>query len=188
MKELTAQYEPWATMFKEVYDRALEKYNAGDRRAANLVTSEEAGFLASIGDTPQELYDFVEDWVEAGEPSFDMVLRITAIRRDYFLKVQHGQPSEHRISMDAIPPKLAKLGGYAWLPRIIAKAKAKLRGEMPPELMYSCGGDRRFLNSIGGNSADFLRVIWEAGDDDQKVLDYVNEKAKEKTGGLRRAA
>jgi len=38
MKELTAQYEPWATTFKEVYDRALEKYNAGDRRAANLVT------------------------------------------------------------------------------------------------------------------------------------------------------
>ena len=125
--------------------------------------------------------------MEVGEPSFDVVLRITTIRRDYFLKEQHGLPSEHRISMDAIPPKHARLGGFAWLPRIIAKAKAKLRGEMPPEVMYSCGGDRRFLNSIGGDPADFLQVIWEAGDDDQKVLDYVNEKAKG-TAGLRRAA
>ena len=78
----------------------------------------------------------------------------------------------------------ATLGGYAWLPRIIAKARAKLRGEMPPDLMYSCGGDRRFLKSIGADPADFLQQVWEAGDDDQNILDYVNEKAK----GMQRVA
>ena len=187
MKELTSQYEPWGTRFKEIYDSTVEKYQAGEREAENLVNSEEARFLASIGSTVQELYDFVEDWVEAGEPPFDVVLGITAVRREYFLKEQHGQPSAHRISMNAVPPKDATFGGFVWLPRIIAKAKAKLRGEMPPELMYSCGADRRFLKSIGADPADFLRVIWEAGDDDQKVLEYVKEKAKGTTG-VRQAA
>ena len=187
MKELASQYGPWAIRFREVYDSTLEKYQTGEREAENLVNAEEARFLASIGCTAQELYDFVEDWVEAGEPSFDVVLGITAVRREYFLKEQHGQPSAYRISMNAVPPKDATFGGFVWLPRIIAKAKAKLRGEMPPELMYSCGADRRFLKSIGADAADFLRMIWEAGDDDQKVLEYVKEQAKG-TPGVRRAA
>ena len=51
--------------------------------------------------------------------------------------------------------------------------------------MYGCGNDRRFLNSIGTDPEDFLRVIWDSGDDEQKVLEYV--KAKE-TAGARRAA
>ncbi len=187
MKELTSQYEPWGTRFKEIYDSTVEKYLAGEREAENLVNSEEARFLASIGSTVQELYDFVEDWMEAGEPSFDVVLGITAVRREYFLKEQRGQLSAHQISTKAVPLKDATFGGFVWLPRIIAKAKAKLRGEMPPELMYSCGADRRFLKSIGADPADFLRMIWEAGDDDQEVLEYVKEKAKG-TPGVPRVA
>ncbi len=116
--------------------------------------------------------------MEVGEPSFDVALCITGVRRDYFLKEQHGQPAAHRISMNAMPPKEATLGGFTWLPRIIAKAQAKLRGELPPELMYSCGGDRRFLKSIGADPVDFLRVIWEAANNDQKALEYVKEKAQ----------
>ncbi len=185
--ELKSDDETWAIRFREVYDRVVEKYHAGERVAENLVTSEEARFLGSFGCTAQELYDFVEDWVEAGEPWFNVVLRITAVRREYFLKEQHSEPLAHRISMNAVPPKDATLGGFVWLPRIIAKAKAKLRGEMPPELMYSCGADRRFLKSIGADPADFLRAIWEAGDDDQRVLDYVKEKAKGTPGGPRAA-
>ena len=97
---------------------------------------------------------------------------------EYFLKEQHGQPSRQSISMNTVPSREATLGGFGWLPRIIAKAQAKLRGEMPPEIMYSCGADRRFLKSIGADPADFLRVIWEAEDDAQRVLDYVREKSK----------
>ena len=176
--ELISHDESWAIRFREVYDRVVEKYHAGERRAENLVNSDEARFLASIGCTAQELYDFVEDWVEVGEPSFDVALCITGVRRDYFLKEQHGQPAAHRISMNAMPPKEATLGGFTWLPRIIAKAQAKLRGELPPELMYSCGGDRRFLKSIGANPVDFLRVIWEAANNNQKAPAYVKEKAQ----------
>ena len=186
MKELISQYGPWAALFQEVYDSAAERYHAGQRSAANLVTSDEALFLASIGGTAQELYDFVEDWVEAGEPSFEVVLRITTVRREYFLKEQQGEPSALPISMHAVPPKDATLGGFSWLPRIIAKAKAKLRGELPSDLMYGCGADRRFLKSMGADAEEFLRVIWEAGDDDEKILDYVKEKVE--GTGTRRAA
>ncbi len=178
MTELRSHDEPWAKRFRAIYDRGVEKYHTGERRAENLLTSDEARFLASIGCTAQELYDFVEDWVEAGEPSFDVALCVTGVRRDYFLKEQDGQPSAQRLSMNAVPPKEATFGGFTWLPRIIAKANAKLRGELPPELMYGCGADRRFLGSIGADPADFIRVIWEAAKDDQKILDYVKKKGK----------
>jgi hypothetical protein len=64
------------------------------------------------------------------------------------------------------------------LPRLIAKARAKLRGEMPPDLMYCCGGDRAFLNKVGIHPADFLRTVWSARDDDRKVIDWVKAKAR----------
>ena len=35
------------------------------------------------------------------------------------------------------------IDGIAWLPRILVKARLKLRGEMPADLMYGCGGDRQ---------------------------------------------
>ena len=39
MKELTSQYGPWATRFKEIYDGSVTKYKGGARGAENLVTS-----------------------------------------------------------------------------------------------------------------------------------------------------
>ena len=92
MNKLTVRYGPLASKFKEIYNNVLRKYEAGARGADSLVTSEEGSFLASVGHTKQELYDFVEDRAEVGEPSFKMALRITAVRRDYFLKEQHGRP------------------------------------------------------------------------------------------------
>ena len=89
------------------------------------------------------------------------------------MTVQRGEPSTHVVTPADLPAKTAELGGFAWLPRIIAKARAKLRGEMDPDIMYGCGGDRAFLSKIDIHPADFLRVVWAAGDDDQKVLQYV---------------
>ena len=65
------------------------------------------------------------------------------------------------------------MDGIAWLPRLIVKARAKLRGEMPPELMYGCGGDRPFLRGVNIHLADFLRVVWAAGEDDRRVVEHV---------------
>jgi hypothetical protein len=53
------------------------------------------------------------------------------------------------------------------------KARAKLRGEMDPDTMYGCGGDRAFFAQHNVHPADLLRVTWAAEDDDQKIIDYV---------------
>lgn len=74
--------------------------------------------------------------------------------------------------MNTLPQGSDKLGEYRWLPRIIAKAK--LRGEMPSDLMYGCGADRPFLRSIGMEPDAFLRLVWQAWDDEETILKTVN--------------
>ncbi len=169
--------DTWAEQFKSLYEKATQRYANGVRGSRQVFSEADIAFLTSIGATPQEIYDFVEDWCDAGEPDPDTVFRMTAIRRDYFITEQKGQPSNQRISISTLPSMGASLGGLRWLPRIIEKAKAKLRGEMPPELMYGCGGDRPFLRKIGIDAAEFLRIVWQAGDNQQEILDYVNQKS-----------
>lgn len=170
------QSTDWIATFKKIYDRACETYDAGNRRADTMFNAEEKAFLATIGCTAQELFDLVEDYVRYGEPDYATTLRITTLRREYFLKVQQGKPSGKLVDMNKLPSKQAVLGGFDWLPRIIVKARAKLRGEMPPELMYSCGGDRAFLHRTGIDAAEFLQEVWDAGDDDQRILNYVKSR------------
>ena len=55
--------------------------------------------------------------------------------------------------------------------------RAKLRGEMPSDLMFDCGGDRKFLQSVNHHPADFLRHVWAAGDDDRKIIEVVKKQA-----------
>ena len=168
----------WQERFREIYEGAVKAYQRDQREPEKMFSPEEQAFLASIGAKPQELYDFVEDWCEVGEPPFETVAEITAVRREYFLLVQQGKASPHVISMDSLPSMGASLGGFRWLPRIIAKAKAKLRGEMPSELMYGCGGDRPFLKKVRIHPAKFLQLMWEAGDDDQSILEHVRQSSQ----------
>ena len=167
----------WTETFRALYDKAVAEYRTGNRAPARCFTTAQTAALAAIGHSAQELYDFAEDAVNYNEPSFADVLLIAAVRRDYFLVIQKGKPAGRVLRMDDLPAKDAALAGFAWLPRIIAKARAKLRGEMPAELMYGCGGDRHFLKSVHVHPADFLRVVWAAGDDDKKIIAYVKHQA-----------
>ena len=63
---------------------------------------------------------------------------------------------------------------FRWLPRLIFKARLKLRGEMDPEIMYGCGGDRQFFVKYDIHPADFLRAVWASGGDQAKVLAFVD--------------
>jgi len=156
----------WTQHFRQSWEKAVVAYQAGNR--------EPTGYPATIGCSAQEMYDFAED---SDELSFDTALLITAVRRDYFLVVQRGQPSPLVIPASEFPPKEAELAGFKWLPRIILKARCKLRGELPAELMYCCGGDRAFLKKVNIHPADFLRYVWAAHDDDQKIVGYVVAQA-----------
>ncbi len=167
----------WAVRFQEVHSAAVKAYEQGRCTPARMFTAEQVEFLAGIGCSPQELFDFVEDFCDGGEPSFATVLLITAIRRDYFLTVQQGKPALRVVGMDSLPPKPQEVDGISWLPRLIVKARAKLRGEMPPDLMFGCGGDRPFCRRMNVDLADFLLVAWRAGDNDREIIDYVKRQA-----------
>ena len=171
----------WSSDFQKLFSRAVKNYRAGQNRAETLFGDEDRRFLSAIGASTQEITDFVEDFCRDGEPDFELTLLITAVRRDYFLVEQKGKPSGRTIEMSQLPPKDASLDGIAWLPRIIRKAEAKLRGEMPPELMYGCGGDRPFLKSVNVHPADFLRVVWATKGDDGKILKYVRQESSNKS-------
>ena len=43
---------------------------------------------------------------------------------------------ERQMSMDEFPAKSDEAEGIAWLPRLITKARAKLAGSLPADLMY----------------------------------------------------
>lgn len=163
----------WADEFRELFEKSVLAYRGGKREAASLFSPKQKAFLATLGATAQEIFDFVEDHANGGEPSFEVALLVTAVRRDYFLFEQKGKPSARVVAMASLPAKSAAVDGIAWLPRLIVKARAKLRGEMPPELMYGCGGDRPFLRGVNVHLADFLRVVWAAGEDDRPVVEYV---------------
>src|SRR5215210_1382035 len=167
---MNAKASDWPNRFKQIYDRALERYRAGNRDAQSYFTSEEASFLASIGARPMEVYDFAED--EEDLP-WETALLITSARRDYFLSILHGRASDRRLKVEEFPAKDAELDGIPWLPRLILKAKARLRGELPDELMYCCGGDRKFFRDHDIHPADFLRLTWAVDGDERKLLAYV---------------
>jgi len=111
------------------------------------------------------------------EPDFQTVLAIQSIRRAYFNEVMSGKPSGHRATMSELPSKQAAVDGISWLPRLIAKARLKLRGEMPADLMYGCGGDRPFLRRMKTTLPAFLQLVWDCGDDDRKIVDAVKQTA-----------
>ena len=168
----------WVEQFQSCYNDAVKAFAAGNRDRRRYFNREQLAFLESIGCSAQEVYDFAEDWCGGQAPDFGTVLLITAARRDFFLVVQNGQPSAKRIRPEDLPAKDAAVAGFAWLPRIIEKARAKLRGEMPDELMYGCGGDRAFLKKVQIHPADFLRTVWSARDDDHKIIAYVQQCAR----------
>ena len=172
----------WGETFGAVYRNAERKFAAGEHLPQRLFTSEETGFLRQIGCTPQELFDFIEDASHGGDPAFETVLLVTSVRRDYFLFVQNGQPGTQQIDMDQLPAKTAELDGIPWLPRIIEKAKAKLRGEMPADLMYLCGGDRPFLRKMNVDPADFLHIVWKHWEDTAAIVKFVKQSAGRSPG------
>ena len=167
----------WPIRFREVYEAGTARYSKGERVPERLFAESELGFLAGIGCTAQELFDFIDDKARYGEPDYETTLLVTAVRRDYFRIVQRGVASGKVVSMDALPPKKEAVDGIEWLPRLIVKARAKLRGEMPAELMYGCGGDRPFLQGMNVELAEFLQVVWLFGDDDRAIIDYVKARA-----------
>ncbi|UCH90788.1 MAG: DUF5069 domain-containing protein [Nitrospirota bacterium] len=173
---MTDESGNWVESFRTLFDNKIEIYKNGIQNVPAMFSKDEEAFLRSIGATTQEVFDFVEDWCDDGEPDPDIIVAITQIRRDYFLNDQQGQYSKFVKNTDLFPPREASLAGLQWFPRIIEKAKAKLRGELPSDLMYNCGGDRRFLKKVKVKPDEFLQVVRAAGDDVDDIVRFVTDR------------
>lgn len=167
----------WEKQFRAVYERGVVAWQAGSRKPGTMFKAEDVGFLESIGCTAQELYDFVDDALLDGEPDFATILAIQAIRRDYLLNEMKGLLRGKQAAMSDLPPKWQEVDGIAWLPRIIVKARLKLRGEMPDDLMFGCGGDRPFVRRMKTTLPDFLQQVRECGSDDRRIIDTLKRNA-----------
>ncbi len=159
--------------FHLIYDKALRQYTAGQRGIHTYFNAEESAFLAENGLTAQNIYDYAEDHHNYSEPGYDNALAIELVRRDYFLNVQLGRPSGTILDVDKMPAKTDAVQEIEWLPRLIPKAKAKLRGELPSTLMYCCGGDRRFFTTHNILPAEFLTLVWRNMQDDTAIIHWV---------------
>jgi hypothetical protein len=167
----------WKSEFQNVWNRGIAAWKAGRASAKTMFGPEDAAFLATIGCTAQELFDFVDDCLGYGDFDFETVLAVVAIRREYFLDVMHGKSTGRIVPMSELPAKSAEVDGIAWLPRLIAKARIKLRGEMNPDLMYGCAGDRPFLRERHMTLPQFLQIVWDKGDDDRAIVEAVKKSA-----------
>ena len=128
----------WDSYFVELFDACVDEYDEGNEDFESWFCDEDQDFLKSIGCREREFFDFVEDNVGSGgeEPTAITALLVAAVRRDYFLTIQKGVPSPHLVAPSELPEKTAELDGIVWLPRILVKARAKLRGEMDPDTMF----------------------------------------------------
>ena len=160
--------------FRSLYEKAVALYAEGKRGADTFFTAGEKAFLADNGITPQHMYDYAEDHNGyEGEPGLLHALAIELVRRDYFLNVQSGRSSGTTIDDTRLPAKTDAVRGIAWLPRLMPKARAKLRGELPPSLMYCCGGDRRFFKEHDILPSEFLSLVSRHEKDDAAIVDWV---------------
>lgn len=163
---------------ERIWKASVEKHQGGNREPESYLNEEELDFIRSIGLTVMDIYDFAEDFADRDEPDFATFVAIHEVRRHYFLEVQQGNHSDHVLDTDKLPAKEEAVSGIPWLPRILPKARAKLRGELSRDIMYCCGGDRRFFKENNIHPAEFLRIVWQHGDDDAAIINWVAERRK----------
>ena len=126
----------WKTQFHEVFYAGVRRRKEGCNEPGVMFESDEVAFLESIGCTAQEMFDFCDDYVGWDDVIYEHVEALQAVRYEHFAEELDGQPASHRMEMDEFPPKDAEVEGFAWLPRLIVKARAKLAGQLPADLMY----------------------------------------------------
>ena len=162
----------------EIWQKSVNLYESGHKNSKSFPIDEDLPFLEELGMNKMDIFDFAEDWLCEGEPDLPTFLLIHEQRRDYFWEVQKKVASTERLDSSTLPPKDSDINGIRWLPRIIPKAKAKLRGELPPETMFCCGGDRNFFHQNNIHPSEFLGVVRRSENDDQKIIDWVLNRAK----------
>ena len=164
---------------KKLWNRAVREYSTGNRNVKTYYDLGDLSFLRSVGIKPIEIYDYAEDYVKYGEPSFTSFITVHTVRTNYFEQVQKGRASDQVISPESLPGRDEEAAGIPWLPRIIEKARGKLSGELDADIMYGCPADRRFFKEHGISASIFLKIVWDAGDDTLTIIEWVAVNSKQ---------
>jgi hypothetical protein len=156
-----------------IWEHSVGLYKAGQTHSSLFPIDEELPLLSSWGIKRIDIFDFAEDWCLHQEPDFSTFLLVHYERWRFFCEEQKGVPSSVVLDPTTLPPREEEFCGIPWLPRILPKAWAKLRGELPPEVMYCCGGDREFFKTNNIHPAEFLAAVRSLGDRDEAIIDWV---------------
>ncbi|MEM9159415.1 MAG: DUF5069 domain-containing protein [Verrucomicrobiota bacterium] len=166
--------------FKRLYVKAVKLYGEGNYDKDSYFDQEELELIAANGWRVQDFFDYGEDFVRHGTPSYEVAQSIEQVRREYFIHEQKGIPSESTVTPDSLPEKSDEVEGIAWLPRIMPKAWGKIKGELDNDIMYGCGGDRNFLQTRDIHPAEFLRVAWKNIDNPKGIVEFVQSRSSQK--------
>ena len=128
--------DDWKSQFHALFYRAVERHQEGRQSPETMFEGDEPAFLESIGCSTQEMFDFCDDYIRWGDVIYEHVEEVQAVRLDYFANDLNSQPSARRMEMEEFPAKTDEIAGIVWLPRLIVKARAKLEGALPADLMY----------------------------------------------------
>jgi len=156
-----------------IWENAVSLYQKGYTETNRFPVENDLPLLAGFGMRKMDVFDYAEDWCLHQEPDFITFLLVHYERWNYFTEEQGSIRSTEVLDPSTLPEKTKKAEGVVWLPRIIPKAKAKLRGELPPSVMYGCGGDRLFFKSNKVHPAQFLRIIRRFWDNEQAIINWV---------------
>ena len=126
----------WKIQFHAVFDTGVDRRKDGCSDPDSMFERDEVSFLESIGCSAQEMFDFCDDYVGWDDVIYEHVEALQAVRYEHFTKELNGQPADTRMEMSKFPAKTDEVEGIAWLPRLIVKARAKLAGQLPADLMY----------------------------------------------------
>jgi len=154
----------------ELHSEACENYRRGERATSRIVSEAGVQALADMGIREQVIFDFVEDFVRYGEPSHEDFLSVVAIRQAHFVETLGGRWPGAVVSESALPLRADEWEGIPWLPRIARKAACFLDGSLSSDVMFGCGGDRRFLKEHDLALAEFLAAVNDAKGDDAAIL------------------
>ena len=129
-------HENWRQQFHELFFTGVKRYEAGRHSPESMFETEDTIFLESIGCSTLEMFDFCDDYVRWGDVIYEHVEELQAVRLKHYQTTLNREPAERQMSMDEFPAKSDEAEGIAWLPRLITKARAKLAGSLPADLMY----------------------------------------------------
>ena len=126
----------WKQQFRELFNTGVERHEAGRQCLDTMFEPAEAKFLESIGCSTQEMFDFCDDYVNWDDVIYEHAEELQAVRYEHFKNELNSHPASRRMEMHEFPAKTDEVEGIAWLPRLIVKARAKLAGQLPADLMY----------------------------------------------------